>query len=70
MSEKIVEVVRSEIGGGPIANRGYDQLRLTVDHDAVTPDGQAMRLPAGTALTMCEPGGYDQTGGDALRATA
>jgi hypothetical protein len=69
MNEKIVEVVRSKIGGGPIMNRGYDQLKLTVDHDATMPDGKPVRLPAGTILVMCEPGpgGYDQVGGDALR---
>lgn len=57
------------IKGGPIAHRGYDHLKLVVDHQVVLPDGRTQILPAGTILIMLEAGGgYDQMGGDAFRA--
>ncbi len=68
MSERVVT-----IKGGPIANSGYDHLRLAVDHEVITPDGTTSRLPAGTILIMCLPGaavGYDQLGGAATLAEA
>lgn len=56
------------IVGGPIQIRGYDHLRLEVDHTVVMPNGSTMQLPTGTLLIMNEPGGFvDQLGGVAKK---
>ncbi|WP_437309952.1 hypothetical protein [Sorangium sp. So ce388] len=63
MSEKM-EPIPARIVGGPIEMRGYDHMRLAVDHDAVLPDGSTVRLPAGSLLYMLVPGGHvEQFGG-------